>query len=157
MNNNYLITPYSIFKLTDLKLLSKMILSEIISLSKRQGYCYASNSYFSKLYMTSTRTVSKSVSELREKGYVTEDVNKNFSRKIKVNFSKLGHLEVFSPEIIEKFSKGMEKSSNPPEKTSNPYEKSSIYNNKYNNKYNNSYNYSNKDASYDLEELMKIK
>ncbi len=146
MKHNYLITPYSLFKISDLKLLSKMILSEIISLSKLKGYCYASNSYFSNLYMITARTVSKAVSELIDNGYITIKVFKNNSRKIKVNYEKLKGLNVFLPEMKEKFSY--------------PPEKSSTYNNNYNNKYNNSYKYNKKPkkrkSSYDLAELMKI-
>lgn len=157
MTNNYLITPYSLFSLSDLKLLSKMILSEIISLSKLHGYCYASNTYFSKLYMATSRTVSKSVSELRDKGYDSVEINKNYTRKIKVNFEKLKQLEVFLPETVEKISNPNEKSSILNEKTSIPPEKSSTNNNNYNNKYNNSYNYNDRKTSYDIEELMRIK
>ena len=49
---------------------AKLLYGEITALSNKEGYCWSTNNYFSKLYEVSTRTISRWVNELVEKGYL---------------------------------------------------------------------------------------
>ena len=167
MNKNcYLIIPYSILKNEKLKTTEKIILAEIISLSKKDGKCFATNAFISKRMGVTERTISKSISVLEQLGYIISEIENSYKRKIYINYEKLDNEGTMFTEhydsINEKSSKGLEKNSKRKEKTSNPLEKSSTYNNKYNNNKKNIYNnkntnYPNNEASYDIEELMVIR
>lgn len=49
----------------------KLMYGELTCLTNKLGYCYASNSYFSKLYNKDTSTISRWVTHLEECGYIT--------------------------------------------------------------------------------------
>ena len=51
----------------------KIMLTELIVLTSKYGYCFASNAYFAKLYSTTPRTVRRWIRGLKEKGYITVD------------------------------------------------------------------------------------
>jgi len=50
---------------------AKLLYGEITALSNEKGYCWASNTYFSKLYGTSKVTVSRWIKALSDGGYIT--------------------------------------------------------------------------------------
>lgn len=166
MNKNaFLIIPYSILVIENLKPSEKLTLVEIISLSKKLGYCFASNRSIAKRIGVEGRTVSKAVTALKNQGYIESKVKNDYSRTITVNYDKLKEMGITLPDC-DYFSNPEENNSKGIEKSSNPREKSSTNNNSYNNKYNNSYKeranskrdyYMPSGPSYDIEELMKIK
>ena len=47
----------------------KLLYGEITSLSNKEGYCWASNSYFASLYKASIKTISRGINNLKECGY----------------------------------------------------------------------------------------
>jgi len=148
-NTNYLSVPYCVLGLNGLSLSAKILLSEIVSLSKRDGYCFASNEYLAKRLGVSASTVKNALSALRKKSFITTRTL-NFNERF--IYPCLGKI-CPAPEV---------KSDRPQGKICPATEtKSARNNNRYNNNYKNTYNYTtNKrvsDASYDLEELMKIK
>lgn len=49
---------------------AKLMYGEIYALSNKKGLCWATNRYFAALYGTSTKTVSRWISELVKHGYV---------------------------------------------------------------------------------------
>lgn len=53
--------------LTDLE---KLLFSEITALSNKNGYCSATNTYFSRLYSKSKGTISRSISDLKDEGFI---------------------------------------------------------------------------------------
>lgn len=55
----------------DLRPNAKLLYGEITALCNEKGYCWASNDYFAKLYNVSTRAVSKWISQLNKKGYIS--------------------------------------------------------------------------------------
>lgn len=67
----YAILPAKVRYDKKLKANSKIIYSEITSLSNKNGECWASNSYFAKLYDVDSSTVSRWINDLEEHGYIT--------------------------------------------------------------------------------------
>lgn len=60
----------------DLTANAKILYSEITALANKDGYCYANNSYFSKLYKVSNVTISRWISQLVDKGYIKRIIEK---------------------------------------------------------------------------------
>lgn len=63
--------------------LAKLVYGDIVSLSRKLGYCKANNFYFQRLYNVKTiTTISKAISSLRKYGYVTVELGRSNSRKV---------------------------------------------------------------------------
>lgn len=142
-NTNFLTVPYNILNLEGLTLSAKVLLAEIISLSKLEGFCYASNSYLANRIGISTTTTSTALCELRKKGYISSKRISQSKREIRVS--------ACTKSVLAEH-----------ENRPSGYTKSVHNNNRYNNIYNINYkenkSHSRKsEASYDIEELMKIR
>lgn len=74
MPNYYAILPAEVRYDKGLKDKAKLLYAEIVALSNKYGYCYASNSYFAKLYGVTTTTISTLIKELIDKGYITSEI-----------------------------------------------------------------------------------
>lgn len=72
--NYYAIIPADVRYDKNLKDKAKLLYGEIVALSNKDGYCYASNKYFSDLYGISTTTVSLLIKDLIEKNYITSEI-----------------------------------------------------------------------------------
>jgi hypothetical protein len=68
--NYYAIIPASVRYDSSLTPNAKLLYGELTALSNSKGYAFASNSYFAELYETSTRSVSKWISQLNKQGYI---------------------------------------------------------------------------------------
>jgi hypothetical protein len=66
----YAILPAFVRYNTDLSAMSKLLYCEITALCNAKGYCWASTTYFAKLYNVSERTVSAWINELRVREFV---------------------------------------------------------------------------------------
>ena len=51
--------------------MERLLYSEITALSNKHGYCTAGNGYFSELYEVATATVSRWISNLKSRGYIS--------------------------------------------------------------------------------------
>ena len=60
----------SIVKSNSISSTDKLVYGVIKALSNNLGYCYASNDYISKKVNLSKRTISKSISNLRQVHYI---------------------------------------------------------------------------------------
>lgn len=75
----------------DLSASEKIFYSEITCLCNSKGFCYCSNTYFSKLYDKDIRTIQLWLNKLAKKNYIKiEYDSKNNERKIYVNISSSG-------------------------------------------------------------------
>jgi len=68
--NYYSIIPANVRYDSELTPNAKLLYGEITSLCDREGYCWATNNYFSKLYKTSDKTITRNLNLLEQKGYI---------------------------------------------------------------------------------------
>lgn len=71
----------------------KILFAEISALTNKDGYCWASNSYFADLFGISDTQVSTSISKLKKEGYITSDVENNYKRKIFLTEKVIGGIK----------------------------------------------------------------
>lgn len=81
--NYYGILPANVRYDKRLKPMEKILYSEITALANTQGFCFASNSYFGKLYEVDKKTVGVWVNNLAKFGYLkVELIYKENSREV---------------------------------------------------------------------------
>ena len=68
--NYFGILPANVRYDKNLKPMEKILYTEISSLTNKDGYCYATNSYFSKLYEVHKNTVGSWINNLEKQGYI---------------------------------------------------------------------------------------
>ena len=156
-NTNFLSINYSIRHFKGLTLSAKVLLAEILSLSKLEGYCFASNEYLSKRIGISKRAVCNSLNELRKQHLISSSMKNRNETFIYPVFSKLKECNICASRSAN---------SAPAERnlctsrSANSAHNNNIYNNKYNNNYKENRKrdfYLPDGPSYDINELMKIK
>lgn len=67
----YAIIPANVRYDKDLTPNAKLLYGEITALCQKHGYCWATNDYFSNLYEVSKTSISKWISQLVSKGYIS--------------------------------------------------------------------------------------
>ena len=72
--NYFAVIPANVRYDKELKDKAKLLYGEIVALSDKNGYCFASNKYFADLYGISITTVSLLIKNLIEKGYVESEI-----------------------------------------------------------------------------------
>ncbi len=72
--NYYAVIPAEIRYDKKLKDKAKLLYGEIVALSNKEGYCYASNSYFAELYGVSITTISTLIKNLIDRGYISSEI-----------------------------------------------------------------------------------
>ena len=73
--NYYAIIPAEV-RYSNLKPNAKLLYGEITALSNKEGYCFASNNYFAKLYNVTKNTVSLWISQLNKEGFISVELIK---------------------------------------------------------------------------------
>ena len=88
--NYYAVIPADVRYDKGLKDKAKLLYGEIVALSNKDGYCYASNKYFADLYEVSITTISLLIKELSEKGDIeTEIIYKEGTKEILNRYLKI--------------------------------------------------------------------
>ena len=75
----------SVLRDNRLTFLERLLLIHIISLCKKNGYCWATNRYFCDIYNVTSVTISKSISNLATFGYIKteyDNTSTNNSKRI---------------------------------------------------------------------------
>ena len=85
---NFIIIPRIIYNSKDLSDGDKLLLGLIISLSKKENYCYATNSTLANELNKKVRTISNSISKLKKCGFISIEYTKT-QRHIFVNDQRL--------------------------------------------------------------------
>jgi len=67
---------------------AKLLYGEITALCNEQGYCWASNKYFSDLYGKSGDTISRWISKLAQAGFILTIVDKPSPQKYRKGIGK---------------------------------------------------------------------
>ncbi|MFT8502466.1 MAG: helix-turn-helix domain-containing protein, partial [Lacticaseibacillus paracasei] len=72
---------------------AKLLYSEITALSNKNGYCWASNDYFAKLYSVSNSTIQSWLKSLEDKSYISRILKyKGGSKEVVERFIRLNPL-----------------------------------------------------------------
>ena len=72
--NFYAIIPAFVRYDKDLQPNAKLLYGEITALSNEKGFCWAENEYFANLYNVSKTSISKWISSLIKKQYITSEI-----------------------------------------------------------------------------------
>ena len=75
--------PISVLSDRRISSLEKLLLVHIISLCKKNGYCWATNKYFMNIYGYSKQTISKSINHLASLNYINLKNNKKNNNSFK--------------------------------------------------------------------------
>lgn len=75
---------------------AKLLYGEISALIGKDGFCYASNAYFMKLYGFSDPTISRLISQLEKAGYIQRQLEKDKNGQV---VRRKLFLSVSAPEI----------------------------------------------------------
>lgn len=87
--NYYAIIPANVRYDKTLRPNAKLLYGEITALSNAEGYCWATNSYFANLYDVDSNTISKWISQLNNKGYITISFVYNDNKEIDKRIIKI--------------------------------------------------------------------
>ena len=107
-SNYYAVIPASVRYDKDLTDKAKLLYGEITCLCNKEGYCFATNNYFSNLYNCTPRAIQFTLSKLQEKGYIKIIVENNYQRKIYLT-DALRYEKIFTPPHENNFIGGYEK------------------------------------------------
>ena len=84
LNTTYLIVPYEVYTDSRLRHFDKLLFGKIYSLSRQEGYCWASNLYLANELNVTSGYVSQSIKRLSDFEYINLVINtysKNESRR----------------------------------------------------------------------------
>ena len=101
-SNYYAIIPAHVRYCSDLQPNAKLFFGEITALSNHEGYCYASNEYFSNLYKVSERQIINWVNALEAQKFITVIIEKGNQRKIFISDCRTNTKEEVLPEWLDR-------------------------------------------------------
>lgn len=104
----YAIIPANVRYDSELTDKAKLLYGEITCLSNKEGYCFATNKYFAKLYNCTNRAIQSAISKLQERGYINIVIEDNYQRKIFIA-SSMGYEKNFIGGNEKNFTRGYEK------------------------------------------------
>ena len=77
----YAIIPANV-RYSNIPASAKLLYGEITALSNQEGYCWATNNYFAKLYGVTKGTVSVWIQKLKKEGFITIEVQRNELKQV---------------------------------------------------------------------------
>ena len=103
----------------------KVLFAEITALTHAKGHCFASNSYFAKLYDVQPETISRDISALKQAGYITVFIDKEDGNKRRI-YAATGAVQ--SIPIDETINRAIDSPVNTPIDDTRKYNNTSINN-----------------------------
>lgn len=88
----YAVIPATVRYNPNLKPAEKLLYGEITALCSQEGFCWASNDYFSRLYDVAEPTVSRWIANLKACGYIRAEHHASNLRKLFVVDSPVGRV-----------------------------------------------------------------
>ena len=79
----------------------RLLFSDILALSNKKGYCYATNAYFAKIYGVTVVSVSTWISNLIKHGYISR------SYKYKANTKMIERRKLYIKEDFMTYKSGL--------------------------------------------------
>jgi hypothetical protein len=86
---------------------ARLLYSELSALTNKDGYCWASNAYFAKLYQVAPTTISAWINKLKERGHIRIENLDGVHRKIYL--SEVFVNKGFNPSEKSEGTEGIEK------------------------------------------------
>ena len=77
MSENFGQIPDKVRYNNELTFFARLIYSDILSLAKKENFCFATNQYFAGLYNVSQKTVSISIKELEKEFCISVELTKD--------------------------------------------------------------------------------
>lgn len=71
--NYYAVIPANV-RYADINANAKLLYGEITALCNKEGYCWATNAYFAKLYNVSTNSISTWIQILKNEGFINVEI-----------------------------------------------------------------------------------
>ena len=100
--NYYAIIPANVRYDKNLRNAEKLMYGEITTLTMKNGECWASNNYFSKLYEVTPQAISKWLKDLEKFGYITIEYEYQ-GKEIKKRIIRLGGINTTLIPINKSF------------------------------------------------------
>lgn len=130
--NYYAIIPADVRYDKDLPPMAKLLYGEITCLTQKNGFCWATNSYFAELYGISKDRISKLLNILKNKGYITVHVERNEKNEVVKRYIKLNMTETTRPPV-ENNETPQVKNNEPPQVKNNEENNINLNNTRMNN------------------------
>lgn len=129
--NYYAIIPANIRYAKDLSEFQKLLYWEITALTDKTGYCWAGNSYFSKLYEKKVDRISRSINDMFKKWYIEILIDQKAwnIRKIYIWEMMKNSWKVVKTPIVENLDPIVEKNNSYRRKRQPPIVEKDIHNN----------------------------
>jgi len=86
-----------------------VLYSEIVALSNAYGYTFASNSYFAKCFDTSVRTISRSISKMKDLNLIRIEIDSKNSNQRKIFINLFENNNILYEEQEKSTQKTMDK------------------------------------------------
>ena len=105
--NYFAIMPEKVIYYENLKTMEKLIYSEITVLTNFKGYCYATNSYFAKLYGVHKNSICAWISNLVKYGYlkveyVLKEIDGEKKQERRIYIIDIKEINQAKKEVVEK-------------------------------------------------------
>lgn len=93
LEKSYLIIPEKVAQDNNLTPLAKILFAKIYSLTKQEGYCWATNKMLALYFNVTERTITSNINKLNKYGYIELKLDniefKNTKRIIYINYEKI--------------------------------------------------------------------